>query len=761
LLAKRLSWELAPQSRGQRWASPPPNILSCCSIPLSHHLYSNSIICSDLIPRASSSFSYVSTPLGPMLGLQYQEESLPNRWSLQHCRNLSAKMSTYLVASAAPSFRSIVSRHSQPPSLNARLGRLMADPSSKSTESPQDTPTLLSTAAAGGSAPSATFAKPSHPPKRSSSRRESSNEPSPRQGKRPRPSPSPMTAAAALQDIHRGDKSQAPSIETSPNPAKQALNALMGSDKSATSGLQDAPLEPATTISEPLSVVARHIQDKPMDAHTVSPAQTSPVSLSSIGTLESNVALSGLETTTVDSPHSIGNISPEAEASPEKPSQEPSSAEEGPKSFSYPGTMLPAHMQANRGMSLPGSESRNPERSSSNKKHRCPYCATEFTRHHNLKSHLLTHSHEKPYVCQTCQSRFRRLHDLKRHTKLHTGERPHICPKCGRKFARGDALARHNKGPGGCAGRRGSTGSFGGDEEYEGANDESMEGLVYGEPETMDDDDTSGERQSVPSIRRQGPPSNVRDQAAEQGSFQPRQPNTYPPIQGRPPGGIAAGLYPPSGAPGGSGSSTSKLPQGGGTSYPPAPGSSSTLHPAGPGASIFPPGSMTESPKPLSPGVPHGAHKEGGPFRNRSPSMSSPFQPQSYGRSSGRRSPPPTAMGAPLSATAHLPPPHPLGLNPPDSRYTLPSQGPAHPPTGPTGPPTHMSGGGLSSHSNSLSSHGQSAKGSGENSAAIFSPRDDRLWAYVKSLEDRVNGLQGEVASLKDQLAAANQSKPR
>ncbi|KAF7514087.1 hypothetical protein GJ744_004412 [Endocarpon pusillum] len=145
-----------------------------------------------------------------------------------------------------------------------------------------------------------------------------------------------------------------------------------------------------------------------------------------------------------------------------------------------------AHETSNRGMSLPGSESQNPERSSSTKKHRCPYCATEFTRHYNLKSHLLTHSHEKPYICQTCQSRFRRLHDLKRHTKLHTGERPHICPKCGRKFARGDALARHNKGPGSCAGRRGSTGSFGGEDDYEGGNEGSMEGL-YGEPEPMEE----------------------------------------------------------------------------------------------------------------------------------------------------------------------------------------------------------------------------------------------------------------------------------
>ncbi len=495
--------------------------------------------------------------------------------------------------------------------------------------------------------------------------------------------------------------------------------------------------------------------------HSGGPAQTSPVSLSSIGTLESNVVLPGMETTTVDSPRSIGDANHEALASPEETTLEASSAEEGPKSFSYPGPMLQAHMHPNRGMSLPGSESRNPERSSSNKKHRCPYCATEFTRHHNLKSHLLTHSHEKPYVCQTCQSRFRRLHDLKRHTKLHTGERPHICPKCERKFARGDALARHNKGPGGCAGRRGSTDSFGGDAHYEEGNEESMERLVYSEPENMDDEDASGEGQSVPSIRRQAPALNDRRQGTERASFQPRQPSTYPPIQGRPPGGIASGLYPPPGGPTGSGSSTSKLSQGGMTSYPPAPGSSSNLHPAGPGSSTFPPGTMTESPKPLSPGALHGSHTEGGLYRNRSPSMASQFPPQAYGRGSGRRTPPPVSMAAPSSATGQLPPPHPSGLNPPDPRYTLPSQGPAHPPTGPTGPPTHMSGGGLSSHSNSLSSHGQSAKGSGENSAAMFGPREDRLWAYVRSLEDRVNGLQGEVASLKDQLATATQSNPR
>lgn len=57
-----------------------------------------------------------------------------------------------------------------------------------------------------------------------------------------------------------------------------------------------------------------------------------------------------------------------------------------------------------------------------NKEHRCPYCSTSFNRHHNLKSHLLTHNQDKAYACGTCEARFRRSHDLKRHTKLHTGK---------------------------------------------------------------------------------------------------------------------------------------------------------------------------------------------------------------------------------------------------------------------------------------------------------------------------------------------------
>ncbi|CAI4216436.1 unnamed protein product [Parascedosporium putredinis] len=151
-----------------------------------------------------------------------------------------------------------------------------------------------------------------------------------------------------------------------------------------------------------------------------------------------------------------------------------------PTSLSYPGPQhIPSPMPAppSRTLSYPltapsdqGSPT-SPEAGS--KRHKCPFCDTVFTRHHNLKSHLLTHSQEKPYECDKCKMRFRRLHDLKRHSKLHTGEKPHICPKCDRKFARGDALARHSKGAGGCAGRRSSMGSFAEDDL---ANSSMMDG---------------------------------------------------------------------------------------------------------------------------------------------------------------------------------------------------------------------------------------------------------------------------------------------
>ncbi|KAI9734942.1 MAG: DNA-binding transcription factor [Cirrosporium novae-zelandiae] len=82
----------------------------------------------------------------------------------------------------------------------------------------------------------------------------------------------------------------------------------------------------------------------------------------------------------------------------------------------------------------------------------CHLCPKRFTRAYNLRSHLRTHTDERPFVCTICGKAFARQHDRKRHEGLHSGEKKFVCRGdlssggqwgCGRRFARADALGRH------------------------------------------------------------------------------------------------------------------------------------------------------------------------------------------------------------------------------------------------------------------------------------------------------------------------------
>lgn len=98
--------------------------------------------------------------------------------------------------------------------------------------------------------------------------------------------------------------------------------------------------------------------------------------------------------------------------------------------------------------------------STSNKKHKCPYCYKEFARPHYLKKHLTTH--EKPHACQTCELKFSQLRDLQRHERVHTSHTlMYVCQKCDRNFMNEDDLVRHSMRTGGCPGLRASVGSAG------------------------------------------------------------------------------------------------------------------------------------------------------------------------------------------------------------------------------------------------------------------------------------------------------------
>jgi hypothetical protein len=105
----------------------------------------------------------------------------------------------------------------------------------------------------------------------------------------------------------------------------------------------------------------------------------------------------------------------------------------------------------------------NPERTPSNsaesrgqQKHpatfQCTLCPKRFTRAYNLRSHLRTHTDERPFVCIVCGKAFARDHDRKRHQGLHSSEKEFVCRGtlqssakwgCSRRFARAEALGRH------------------------------------------------------------------------------------------------------------------------------------------------------------------------------------------------------------------------------------------------------------------------------------------------------------------------------
>ena len=74
-------------------------------------------------------------------------------------------------------------------------------------------------------------------------------------------------------------------------------------------------------------------------------------------------------------------------------------------------------------------------------------CNKEFKAYGHLSDHIKRHLNFKPFKCEQCGSCFSRSNALKTHMMTHSGERPYVCPYpcCGKRFTEKGNMKTHTK----------------------------------------------------------------------------------------------------------------------------------------------------------------------------------------------------------------------------------------------------------------------------------------------------------------------------